>query len=295
VTLATARTGVVDDVELDVAAERRRLRVDALRRPDGRTADADLVRTRLDAGLSLRLDGGDRLSGRLLAGQRRVGFGVGWTTPALGGLTETIAEFGRPFWDVAGALAEDGRVDRVGVLHTRTPSPSWSVVAGLRASRYGIGDRPDAARAIGATAGVRRVLRPADPPETEGFGWPSLSAGYGLDAEYVLRIVERDAPDGARFRPLDLTTREVHGLDLAAGFAFGAPVEPGAEGRGRLDLSLGYARDRFGGHGPTAALAVSGAAIPGIELGLRGAYSAVSTRGRDGATRRFDAYLSVAF
>ena len=71
---------------------------------------------------------------------------------------------------------------------------------------------------------------------------PQVDFEYYFDAEYRLHAISRQDPGGARFEPLPLRSREVHGASLG----FTQRITRGL----RLDAASGMAADRFGGQAP---------------------------------------------
>ncbi|MFN8057626.1 MAG: hypothetical protein U0Q12_00560 [Vicinamibacterales bacterium] len=148
----------------------------------------------------------------------------------LHGQTNFTAEVRRPFWEFLEGLADGGGRDKVEVqrqLRFDANTAAW-IVGGF--NRYRVGGAAtttSAALTVGAIRTVRRAR-------------PALTLQYGLDKEHRLDATVAVAPDGLRFTPIPLVSREVHLVGLVG-------VQEG--GAGRVEGTVGYTLDRFGGRG----------------------------------------------
>lgn len=183
----------------------------------------------------------------------------------------------RPYWELVSGLLNGGTQDFAELRHERQFGDTWSTTGSLRYSRYGVDDDGDVAKSVGILATLRRALP---------FDFAETSIGYAFDGEY-LHTQDRFAVGNGLFRPLAITTKEIHSLDVT----LGREILDGA----RLDLFTGYAHDRYNDGGPFlgATLAFTGA--DSFEAGLRASRAKALSRGEQSDVNRVGAYALWRF
>lgn len=183
----------------------------------------------------------------------------------------------KPYWELVSGLLNGGTQDIAELRHERQFGEAWSTSGSVRYSRYGVDDDGDVAKSLGILATLRRVLP---------FEFAETSIGYAFDSEY-LHTQDRHTIGNALFRPLAITTKEIHSLDIT----LGREILDGT----RLDLFTGYAHDRYNDGGPFlgATLAFTGA--DRFEAGLRASRAKALSRGEQSDVSRVGAYALWRF
>ncbi|MCM0020433.1 MAG: hypothetical protein NBV67_10605 [Tagaea sp.] len=211
-----------------------------VRRVGGLSAPFKGARNRLDLGVAHLAEDGARTEARLFANERRVGAGL---SHAIVGDFQRVAfgaEIGRPYWDQAEFLVQDGTRDRAFAQYELPAfwGLAWRARAGL--NRYNLPGASDVARAASFDGDVRWALD----------AWArGLALAYSVDGEYPWKIATRADPfaSGEIFRPSGLRYREIHALlaqyaiDLARDLDWGVPLA--------FDASAGPGYDRYGRRG----------------------------------------------
>jgi hypothetical protein len=113
---------------------------------------------------------------------------------------------------------------------------------------YGLGSLGKTAGSAGVSGGLNYLLAKV----------PSLTLQYGFDGEYRTSIRFLVDPGGVPFAPIPLVSREVHALDLAAGYSLPRGF--------RVDGFAGFAVDRLGGTGPYLGLKIVGEVSKRLEV-----------------------------
>lgn len=262
-------TGRFDTIRLDNPS---------VRRVPGYSAPFKGARNRIDLGLVRLAEDGDRTETRLYANERRAGAGLSHTVVGDFQRATFGAEIGRPYWDQAEFLVQDGTRDRAFAQYELPAflGLAWRARAGL--NRYNLPGASDVARAASVDGDVRWAL------DSWARGFALL---YAIDGEYPWRIATRADPfsPGEVFRPSGLRYREIHALqaqyaiDLARDLEWGVPLA--------FDLSAGPGYDRYGRRGgPLMGAGVAWSGESKLLAGLRAGY------GR-GVGRDSGDYLSV--
>ncbi|MCB1734600.1 MAG: tetratricopeptide repeat protein [Gammaproteobacteria bacterium] len=150
--------------------------------------------------------------------------------------------------------------------------------AELGVYRYGLDGFDDAVRSWNARYSVRYLVSGPN---------PSVDVGYGLDKVQSFGSVWRVAADGTDFKPLPLSSSEVHSVDVSAIEWFGDEL--------KINGQLGYGYDRKNGKGVFANFGVVYAPWDDFEAGLSTSYSNTSGRAGDSVLTRYNLYLKWWF
>lgn len=250
----------------------------SVRRVGGLSAPFKGARNRLDLGLAHLAEDGDRTEARLFANERRAGAGLSHMFVGDFHRASIGAEIGRPYWDQAEFLVQDGTRDRAFAQYELPAflGLAWRARTGL--NRYNLPGASDVARAASFDGDLRWALD----AWTRGF-----ALLYSIDGEYPWKIATRADPSspGEVFRPSGLRYREIHALqaqyaiDLARDLDWGVPLA--------FDASVGPGYDRYGRRGgPLLGAGMTWTGENNLLAGLRAGY------GR-GVGRDSGDYLSV--
>jgi tetratricopeptide (TPR) repeat protein len=250
----------------------------SVRRVQGYNAPFKGARNRLDLGLAHLAEDGDRTEARLFANERNLGAGLSRSFVGDFHRASFGAEIGRPYWDQAEFLVQDGTRDRAFAQYELPAffGLAWRARTGL--NRYNLPGAADVARAASFDGDVRWAL------DAWARGFAVL---YSVDGEYPWKIATRDDPSspGEVFRPSGLRYREIHALqaqyaiDLARDLDWGMPLA--------FDASAGPGYDRYGRRGgPLLGAGLTWTGESSLLAGLRAGY------GR-GVGRDSGDYLSI--
>jgi predicted Zn-dependent protease len=185
----------------------------------------------------------------------------------LGGRSELIGEFQRPYWDFVEAVYDDATRDRVGFRHNAVINPTLS--AGLETSlnRYNISAQDDVFKSGLIRASLTQRVNQS----------PYMAVGYGFDAEYQIGDREtRRTAGGVEYRGFNLTSREVHFL---SGTIMG-DITPTTHGL----FVAGYAVDRLGADSPVVEGRITEDLTENVEAGVRARYGVQSNDTANNAT-----------
>jgi len=196
--------------------------------------------------------------------------------------TSASISLAEPWFDATEALAFGGRRDRLRVVHTERPTNDVSFSLGGALNRYGIGALGGAATSRSLEASARWTAFNGVPD-----GRPTVTLAYTLDAEYVAHVKRKLDVDGEEFKPLALSSREVHALGIETSGAFLDDF--------RYEATGGYAFDRInqGGAFVSGALSYQPSAL--FEVGVRASRSQSLS---DGTTTTVDSgagYLTLRY
>lgn len=177
----------------------------------------------------------------------------------LGGRTELMAEFHRPYWDFVEAVYEHANRDQIGIRHNAMINPTLS--AGIEASlnRYNMKLEDDVAKSGLIRASVAQRVNES----------PYMSVGYGFDGEYMIgdRTLRNDAFNNEYYL-FPLRSREVH---FVSGTIMG-DITPTTHGL----VVAGYAVDRFGSDSPVIEGRLTEDLTDNVEAGIRARYGVQS-------------------
>lgn len=205
-----------------------------IRRADGRTGDFSKNKQRLEAYVRHDTESGIMLQGSLYANNDTPGAGVkvGMSNPL--GETQLFGELRRPYWEFIEGVLDDATRDRVGFDHLIKIRPDFYATIGAAYNNYNVRDYSNVARTVSVNGSLRKEVYKDRNLTT--------SLGYNFDAEY--RRSHKTAVDsnGITFSRFPMRTREVHMVDVSLSYDLSNFTN--------LSGFLGYAYDRFGGHGP---------------------------------------------
>uniref|UniRef100_UPI00311E947D hypothetical protein n=1 Tax=Ferrovibrio sp. TaxID=1917215 RepID=UPI00311E947D len=279
ITVGQGQAAIGRMTDAGAIVETRRLDTDAALRPDGTSRAAHLDRQRAEVYVSHSFDAGGTLRGALLANSEGTpGAAVSYAWRDARQETRIGATYHRSYWELVSGIVNDGRHDNVELQHERQLGDGWSGGLGLRYNRYGIDGDDDVTRSAGLTGSLRKAFT---------INGLDLSAGYGLDGEYIDSQQSYRAADGTLFRPLDIATREIHSLDLAV-------TETLADWL-RMDLYGGYAYDRYNEGGPFVGGSLTLVGLEQFEAGLRASRAKALSRGSNDDVTRAGAYAQWRF
>ncbi|MEO8250653.1 MAG: hypothetical protein ABI589_14935, partial [Burkholderiales bacterium] len=225
----------------------------AVRRTSGALQPFSGHRERIDFSLQHDALDGAVTVGSMFGGGGTVGLGLLRRQPDDWGSTSGTVEYHRLNWDYIEGIVDRAWRDRIAVARNQRFGGGLTGRADLGLNRYGFSGNDSVGRSSTASAELRY---------TGLAGVAGLSVAYGLDAEYVQRLDSYRTSTGLQFEPLPLRDREVHIATLGYSRSFGERLGGGAFS---VNGYAGAGKDRFGGSGPIAALALGWA---------RGAFSA---------------------
>ncbi|MFZ4125805.1 MAG: tetratricopeptide repeat protein, partial [Rickettsiales bacterium] len=201
---------------------------------DGLPGDYQTSRQQGEAYIAQYFDDSSRLQVSGFANNDTGGAGLYYAfNNPIGGRSELIGEYHRPYWDFVEAVYEHANRDRIGLRHSASINPTLS--AGLETSfnNYNIKDADDVARTGLIRASLTQRVNES----------PFVAVGYGFDGEYLTEDRPlRRAANGDVYYPLPLRSREVHFL---SGIVSG-DITPSTHGL----VQASYAYDRLGAGGP---------------------------------------------
>jgi hypothetical protein len=150
------------------------------------------------------------------------------------GETQLFGELHRPYWEFIEGVLDDATRDRIGFDHLIKIRPDFYATIGAAYNNYNVRDYSNVARTVSVNGSLRKEVYKDRNLTT--------SLGYNFDAEY--RRSHKTAVDsnGITFSRFPMRTREVHMVDVSLSYDLSNFTN--------LSGFLGYAYDRFGGHGP---------------------------------------------
>jgi Flp pilus assembly protein TadD len=233
---------------------------DLVRRADGREGEFEEDKHRAEVFAEYETMGGQTVKGSLFANEDTLGLGGYYNFLSKYGKTGFGAELRRPYWDfVEGALDEATR-DRLELNHNFKLNNKTNFYGGLSGNRYNVEDASNVASSVGYQFGVYRELK-REYPYTFGLA-------YSIDGEYRMdNKTARDAA-GESYKLFPLVSREVHFPNAQARYDFTEATF--------MDGYLGYAFDRYGGHGPSGGLRLNHSIAKDFELELRASHGIFS-------------------
>ncbi len=207
-----------------------------VRRADGRLGNFTDTKQQGEVFVGHDFENGSNLTGSIFGNNDTVGVGGEYSFLNPLGRTGVTAEYHRPYWEYTEGVLDDATRDRLSVAHSMDLVDNWAVSADTGFNRYNVKSESDVASSYSLTASIVKRLR-------EGRDY-SISAGYNLDAEYLIDGEKRIDAGGNSYRMFPLVSREVHSLDLSGHYDF--------SDRFYADALIGYSIDRLGGNGPIA-------------------------------------------
>lgn len=199
-------------------------------------------RTKADAFVEFNSNAGHQFRGSLY-GEKDMGGGVEAHFNDLKGYYILQTDFQQPIWDYSEGVIDHAKRDRFVAGRRHLFTPHFFGEARLGGNRYDI----DGSKNTGQSMTFNGILSYtfAAPTMEKFLGRTGeLTLVYNMDGEYTHNVKSKIGVQGNRYKPLPLAKREVHGGEVA----FTADLAPKLNNYGYL----GYAVDRFGGHGPRA-------------------------------------------
>lgn len=195
----------------------------------------------------------------------------------MGGRTELMAEFHRPYWDFAEAVLEHANRDQLGVRHNAMINPTLSAGAEVSLNRYNLKVKDDVMQTGLIRASLMQRVNQS----------PYVGVGYGFDGEYKIGNRDRSTDAlGADYYLFPLRTREVH---FVSGLISG-DITPTTHGL----LTAGYAVDRFGENSPVVEGRITQDITDDVEAGVRARYG-VQANDTSASATNIGAHLQYKF
>lgn len=256
ITTLEARKQYNNNLEVAAQYQNNFIDTDLVRRASGALLRADGHRWRATLSLAKFMEDSSVIEGSLYANRDTPGAGLSYQFTHPFGTTQVYAQYHKPYWDVVEAVVEDTTRDRAGLWHLWRPNPKWSVRVDGGYNRYNIENENNFADSLGMQATVLRSLWDKQ---------PYVALAYGFDGEYMLGRVQRgNGAPGVSYKLVPLRTREVHALSGIFYHDFTRDTNG--------ELSLGYAADRLGGHGPAVEARLTHYLTDDVDLQLRTRY-----------------------
>lgn len=265
------------------ADETRHMSIATLTRPSsGNERRFEGTRTKVD--LSVEHDWTNTVGTTftLRGSPRNAGMTVGGVVRDPARETRASMSFAEPWFDSTQALAFGGRRDRLRLVHVERPRGDVSFSLGGALNRYGVGAQGGVATSQSLEASARWTVWNGDPG-----GAPAVTLAYALDAEYLAQVKRELDVDGREYKPLDLSSREVHSLGLETAGEFADDFHYEAAG--------GYAFDRInqGGAFVSGALSCQPSAL--FEVGVRASRSQSRSGGSTTTVDSGAGYLTLRY
>lgn len=218
--------------------------------------------------------------GHLLAthNTKTLGLGMYRQMPHQGGQTWVRGAWHEPWNGLSSAIIDYGHRDQVAAGHEREISPKLYLSTGAAYNRYGLDGLNDAARSWQAQFAMRYQLA-ADNAEVD--------VGYNVEKEEASDHAVLTDNNAANFKPLDISSTEIHNIDLSWSSKFGQNF--------KFNSQLGYGVDRLNGEGPFANLSLIYQPEWYLEAGVDASYSSATSTASDGDTQRIGAYIKARF
>ncbi len=188
------------------------------------------------------------------------------------------AVYHRAYWELVSGLVNQGTHDQLEARQERILGEGWSGLLALRYNRYGVADEADVTKSAGLLASLRKTVE---------WETRSLSGGYTMDGEYIHTQQKFNNGAGIYFRPLGISTKEIHSLDATFSEKLTNDL--------RLDLFAGYGYDRYNDKGPFAGLNLLLTGEESYELGLKASHAKALSRGEQNDVNRLGAYGLLRF
>jgi hypothetical protein len=245
---ASGQVRLGDSLQTSFAGDLDYVVTGAVRRADGTIGTFNDLRRRAEVSIQHTLERGYRFSGSFFLDNWNKGFGLAMTAPDLHGRTRVVAEVRRPYWEFLEGLLDGGFRSRIEIYRDQRLTQRWNGWIAAALNGYGLGPLGNTAGSAGMSGGLNYLFAKA----------PNLTLQYGFDGEYRTWIRSVAGPGGAPFAPIPLVSREVHAIDLAAGYNLAR--------RFRVDGFAGFAVDRLGGTGPYLGLRITGEVSKRLEV-----------------------------
>ncbi len=274
----SARQRVNEKWSLEFSFEDREVEIASVQRIDGTITAFDGNRQSGSVGFVYEPDSLTRMGARALINPDGVGAGLAIAFGPNQARNMVELAYNEPYFDLVEGIVDHAVRDRFTARHERDlAGDNLRGAFEVSYSRYGIGDDDE----VATTGGVALELT-----YEIVSGEPAVTLAYELDAEYVFDADSRLDATGAAFRPLPITSREVHSLALGVG---------GESGDLIYFAEAGYAYDRLNDDGPFVGAEFSYAPHPQLVLGARARYAVTTGRGTADNSFEVGAFASVHF
>lgn len=278
VTTTSGYVNATSNVIVGAELQRDDLKTRNVRRASGAIGNFDTTRYRGELYALIHGENGQQAKLSLYGNNDTLGLGGVFTFLNTLGETSLFAEYHKSYWDYVEAVLDSATRDRLAIEHTIRPSTELMMTFGPNVNRYNVADANDVLTTAGGTFQISYRLQDSQ---------PSLAVGYSFDAEYELDRKNNSDSNGAINRMFPLRTRELHFVSLSAGYEFSEQTYG--------DFLVGYAYDRFGGHGPGVEARLTHELTDSLDVQLR-AFFGLDARGNtsDNLTR-IGAYIRWRF
>lgn len=232
ITTLEARKQFDNSIEVMARYQNNMLDTAIIQRAFGPLQRVDSNRWQAEMSLAKFMDDSSIIEGSIYANKSDFGAGLSYQFVNSLGTTNIYGEWHKPYWDVIEAVVEDATRDRLAAWHLWRPSPKWTFRGDAGFNRYHIDEKSNIADAVGVKGLVLRTLYDKQ---------PYVAVAYGFDGEYFVGSKARNGGNTGN-KLLPLRSREIHSLSGIFYQDFSADTNG--------ELSLGYAVDRLGEHGP---------------------------------------------
>jgi len=267
------------NTDIGINVERRRLQTgNAVNlRGQSRVVDENYERTEIYA--AQRFEGtGEGRAALLQSGDGATGAALSYADRGQTVTNSISAVYHRAYWELVSGLVNQGTHDQLEARQERNIGEGWSSFLALRYNRYGVADEADVTKSAGLLASLRKMVE---------WETRSLSVGYTVDGEYIHTQQKFNNGAGVFFRPLGISTKEIHSLDATFSEKLTSDL--------RLDLFAGYGYDRYNDKGPFAGLNLLLTGEESYELGLKASHAKALSRGAQNDVNRVGAYGLLRF
>lgn len=257
---------VTDESRLawEATGEYRTLKQSGLRHVDGSLHDFNGTRQWTAISASLEPPSGSLSRGTLFYNFNEPGLGLDHSFGPLSRRVTLTAAYAEPYMDYPEAIAQYGVRHRIGGQYAHRFGPDLFANAALYANRYDLDDLDGAASTLSPSARVSWAAFDEI---------PELVLGYGVDANYTLSVETRTTASGEEYRPLPVTSTEIHTLDAVWTDEIDKDVT--------YRLDAGYSYDRLNSSGFNLGGEITWRADEDIDLGANLRRSFTAGRGGD--------------
>lgn len=270
------RTDAGGDGSLTYTVERRRIDADQAARPDGTNTPFHGFRSAATVSYVQDLRDLQSVKISLFAADATTGAGVSHERRREESLFRLSAHWREPAYSLLEGLTSGGWRSRVFADYETRLARNRLLTVGAGVNAYGLdGEDGQLASTITVNGALTYVVYD---------GSPYVTVGYGLDAEYVGASKVYYDSFGSPYRPMSVTTREIHSLQGA----FERPLTDYLTWSG----SAGYSWDRFNKGAPFAGLAMRYEPLSDLEIGLRVSHARATGRGTADAVNAVGGFLT---
>lgn len=277
ITRAIGEVDIGDNARLGVRLENNKVDIDLIRRVSigGLAEEVSENQQRAEIYWRRDFESGNQAKASIYAGDDILGGGGEFSLWDIRGTTRLLAYYHKPYWDLLEGVIDGGTEDRIEITKLHRPLTRLLTQASLGVSRFGLDNEDDMANSVTFRANIHYTLssqnRFVKYLGEDGY----IILGYNIDGVYPFDVEQRLAADGVLFRPLPVTLRETHTIDVNFGTRKDA---------WRFDGFVGYSLDRYGSTAPLFGAVITYVYSPKIEFRLYGSHAV----GTDGSGETFD-------